>query len=342
MGQGYVEEVFEVQDHPTDSVAGELLSIVMLEAWKSPILWWKMVRGGKVASQSRRIVEDARCFPREAARNTYGAPNMHTFSLLHLVATTVCLLSAVCATTTPTRAADATLRVRAGQRSPYPVPQLMTGKFTEHLYNNIYHGIDAQVLWNPTVSAHYPFSTGQQTPDGVATFHWDREKIGEAIRRQSPRIGWPEAALPALIDAYNDGLACWWTRVGPREEVLVSPDTAPFGQHHAPAGTAEGRWRHRTVDLPAAASRPHVGIRRLSAQPDLAQCTVACTGTIWSSPWPAPPWRCRKSGAKLGANWSCLRMHPGRPVSLLNHRRYAGPTGDRARLSLSRGPCGRG
>jgi alpha-L-arabinofuranosidase len=158
----------------------------------------------------------------------YVTPNMHTFSFPRL-ATVVCLLSVVCCTTVPARAADASLRVLASQRSPHPVPPLLTGKFTEHLYNNIYHGIDAQTLWNPTF-APYPFSTGQNTPDGVATFHWDRDKIGEAIRRQAARMGWPEEALPALIDAYNDGLACGWTRVGARDEVVVSPEVAPFGQ----------------------------------------------------------------------------------------------------------------
>ena len=159
----------------------------------------------------------------------------------------------------------------------------MTGKFTEHLYNNIYHGIDAQVLWNPTF-AHYPFSTGQQTPDGVATFHWDREKIGEAIRRQSPRIGWPEAALPALIDAYNDGLACWWTRVGPREEVLVSPDTAPFGQRAQrvelrKAGGGIAQWTY----LPLHRVRTFEYAVYLRAL-DVAQVTVALHGNDSEQP----------------------------------------------------------
>jgi len=213
----------------------------------------------------------------------HGMPNRHTFSLSRLAATAVCLLSAVCCMTTPTRAADATLHVRASQRSPHPVPQFLTGKFTEHLYNNVYHGIDAQALWNPTF-AHYPFSTGQQTPDGVATFHWDREKIGEAIRRQSARIGWPEAAVPALIDAYNDGLACWWTRVGARDEVIVSPDTASFGQRAQrvelrKAGVGIAQWTY----LPLHRVRTFEYAVYLRA-PDVAQFTVALHGNDSEQP----------------------------------------------------------
>ena len=65
--------------------------------------------------------------------------------------------------------AGATLRVRARDRSPDPIPRYITGKFTEHLGNNIYNGIEAQILRNPTF-ADFPFSTGAMTPDGVTTF----------------------------------------------------------------------------------------------------------------------------------------------------------------------------
>src|SRR5512138_1579589 len=124
---------------------------------------------------------------------------------------------------------QATLRVRAADRSAHVIPKHITGKFTEHLFHNVSHGIEAQILRNPTF-AEVPFWTGQQSPDGVSTFHWEREKITEELRRQGRRFGWPDAELGPLTDAWNDSLAGWWTRLGGREAVQVSPDTAAHGQ----------------------------------------------------------------------------------------------------------------
>jgi alpha-L-arabinofuranosidase len=124
--------------------------------------------------------------------------------------------------------APASLRIFADARAPQPIPRLMTGKFAEHLGNNIYNGMDAQVLRNPTFAA-YPFWTGEMNPDGVTMFHYEREKITQNIRRGASFQGWPDAELDRLVEAYHDGLACWWTRLGPREAVQVSPDTGSHG-----------------------------------------------------------------------------------------------------------------
>src|SRR2546426_7442474 len=118
----------------------------------------------------------------------------------------------------------ATLRIRAGVRSPYAIPPYITGKFAEHLGANIYNGMDAQILRNPTF-ADYPFWTGQMTPDGVTKFHSEEQKITQELRRQAVRWGWPELELDSLARARTDGLACFWTREGNREEVQVTPDT---------------------------------------------------------------------------------------------------------------------
>ncbi len=122
----------------------------------------------------------------------------------------------------------ATLRVQAGERSAYPIPRNLTGKFAEHLGWNIYNGMDAQILRNPTF-ADYPFATGQMTPDGVAEFHWERDKINAELRRQATRFGWPDAELDGLVQARADGLACFWTRSTIPHFVQVSPDTGPHG-----------------------------------------------------------------------------------------------------------------
>jgi alpha-N-arabinofuranosidase len=125
-------------------------------------------------------------------------------------------------------AQEATLVIHAAELASYPIPRNLTGKFCEHLGANIYNGMDAQVLRNPTF-ADYPFATGQTTPDGLVTFQFGREQIEAELRRQALRCGWPEEEVPELFSGRRDGLACFWSRAGPREAVLVSPDAGPQG-----------------------------------------------------------------------------------------------------------------
>ena len=75
----------------------------------------------------------------------------------------------------------ASLIIYAGEKSQHPIPRNITGKFCEHLYFNITNGMDAQILRNPTFS-DYPFRTSQMSPDGIATFHYDRKQIENNIR----------------------------------------------------------------------------------------------------------------------------------------------------------------
>lgn len=128
----------------------------------------------------------------------------------------------------PTAHLESTVRVRVQAPSAHPIPRFITGKFCEHLGANIYNGMDAQILRNPTL-ADLPFGTGQTTPDGVTTFQYDREQIAREIRRQATPRGWPEPDIERMIEAYRDGLACGWTREGTREAVQVSPDSGSNG-----------------------------------------------------------------------------------------------------------------
>ena len=125
-------------------------------------------------------------------------------------------------------AQEATLVVHAAELASHPIPRALTGKFCEHLGANIYNGMDAQVLRNPTF-ADYPFATGQTTPDGVVTFQFERERIESELRRQAVRCGWPEEELQELCNGRRDGLACFWSRAGQPQAVEVSPDTGPQG-----------------------------------------------------------------------------------------------------------------
>ncbi|UCG57965.1 MAG: hypothetical protein JSU70_00385 [Phycisphaerales bacterium] len=139
----------------------------------------------------------------------------------------------------------ASLIVYASEKSKHPIARNITGKFCEHLFFNITNGMDAQILKNPTFS-DYPFRTGQMSPDGVATFHFDADEIARIIRNGARRWGWPESEVGALVQSRKEALACWWTKLG---GVQTSPDTGPFGgraqrvQAHEPGqGIAQWTW----------------------------------------------------------------------------------------------------
>lgn len=171
----------------------------------------------------------------------------------------------------------ATVRIRVKHRSAHRISPWLTGKFAEHLGWNIYNGMDAQILRNPTF-ADYPFWTGQMTPDGVTRFHADEDKIVAELRRQAQRFGYPPSELDALAEARSDGLACFWTRVGARAAVQVSPDTGPHGgraqrvQVRA-AGQGIGQWTW----LPLHRVRRYQ-FELMVRSPDLEALTVSLSG----------------------------------------------------------------
>jgi alpha-N-arabinofuranosidase len=123
---------------------------------------------------------------------------------------------------------QASVVIHAKAPVDHAIPKAITGKFAEHLGFNIYNGMDAQILRSPTF-ADYPFWNGQMSPDGVTEFQTDAHKIDDELRHQATRFGWPASELNGLVQARADALACFWTRVGSRDDVQVSPDTGPFG-----------------------------------------------------------------------------------------------------------------
>jgi alpha-N-arabinofuranosidase len=131
----------------------------------------------------------------------------------------------ICRANGPATGEKASLTIYAAEKSDYSIPRNITGKFCEHLYFNITNGMDAQILRNPTFS-DYPFATGQESPDGVATFHYERQQIESNIRSSAERWGWPQTEIDGLIKSRNEGVACFWTKLGLIE---ASPDTGPYG-----------------------------------------------------------------------------------------------------------------
>ena len=170
--------------------------------------------------------------------------------------------------TAGTNGTEATLRVLAGQRASYRIPRYITGKFAEHLGQNIYNGMFAQILHNPTLAA-FPIATGEMDPDGVAVFQSDPDKIKQSLRQYASRAGWPGVELTNLVSAYEDGLAAFWTREGPRGDVVVSPDTGEYGGRAQrvevkSAGQGIAQWtylplfRTRKYDFEIMARSPNV------------------------------------------------------------------------------------
>ena len=88
--------------------------------------------------------------------------------------------------------------------------------------------MDSQVLENPTL-ARYEFWTGARTADGITKFAIEDEAIDDGVRSTALSDGWPDSEIANLLHDRKAALATFWTRVGPREEVLPSPDTGPFG-----------------------------------------------------------------------------------------------------------------
>ncbi|HHN46316.1 MAG TPA: hypothetical protein ENN09_02640 [Planctomycetes bacterium] len=115
----------------------------------------------------------------------------------------------------------------SGNGTGFPeIPAHITGKFCEHLGSNIYNGMHAEILRNPTF-ADFPFGGGGEHPDGGVKFLCDEAAIAEQIRRSAERLCWPDPRK--LVEAREDSLAHFWIKEGPRDAVRVSPDAAPSG-----------------------------------------------------------------------------------------------------------------
>ncbi|RJT06806.1 hypothetical protein D3261_04660 [Halococcus sp. IIIV-5B] len=125
-------------------------------------------------------------------------------------------------TTDPT---TATLTVDPDIRGE-PVEPMLFGKFCEHLGNNVYNGMEAQVLFNPTFGKWH-FRAPQRRRWGGYASDVDMDQIRERARAHDRPLAYPATVDPdALVVAYDDGLAFGWF---PTSKVVCSPDTGPNG-----------------------------------------------------------------------------------------------------------------
>jgi hypothetical protein len=60
------------------------------------------------------------------------------------------------------------------------IPRFITGTFAEHLRDNIYNGMCAQILRNPTF-VDYPFASLELSPDGIVGFPADPKRNDQAL-----------------------------------------------------------------------------------------------------------------------------------------------------------------
>jgi alpha-N-arabinofuranosidase len=118
----------------------------------------------------------------------------------------------------------ATVTVDPFRRADHEVPPELFAKFAEHLGWNVYHGMDAQLLFNPTFG-EWPFPAGcANSPDGGQRWETDPETVQEQIEEFAAIQDLPESE--PLAEFYESGGAFWWHSRG---DVAVSPDTGPTG-----------------------------------------------------------------------------------------------------------------
>lgn len=128
--------------------------------------------------------------------------------------------------TASTEPARATLTIDASRKATNAVSPYLFGKFCEHLGNNIYQGMEAQILFNPTL-ARWIFNGGTDHVNGGMHAEYDPARMALISAERAERLGFPDGRL--LIDEYMDGLAYGWFRLGSREDVRVSADVGPHG-----------------------------------------------------------------------------------------------------------------
>ncbi|MCD6364391.1 MAG: hypothetical protein J7M14_00795, partial [Planctomycetes bacterium] len=108
-----------------------------------------------------------------------------------------------------------TVAIDVSRFAELPISAMLYGKFCEHLGSNIYNGMEAQILRNPTFG-DWPFGgSPERPPSGGYNI-----RTGVEAARAGGR------ASEAIIEAYEDGGAFFWYRVGTRRSVVLSPDVA--------------------------------------------------------------------------------------------------------------------
>ena len=227
----------------------------------------------------------------------------------------------------------ATLSIDATVRSPHPVNLLLYGKFCEHLGSNIYNGMEAQILFNPTFG-HWVFNGPENDlnrVDGGTAPEGDRARIGERIQVYAERMGWPSPAW--LQESYARGAAFGWVHLGEPGTVRLSPDVGPHGGRaqrvevlRGTGGIAQRTWLplHRTRGFEFRL----VGRAAVETVAELSLAPVDRSGKAG-----APVCRARVT---LGAEWRTLTGRLELPAGDVGPYQFAVTADARANLVLDR------
>ncbi|WP_247004510.1 alpha-L-arabinofuranosidase C-terminal domain-containing protein [Halosolutus gelatinilyticus] len=173
----------------------------------------------------------------------------------------------------------ATVRIDTDAREQNEVNPYIWGKFCEHLGLNIYHGMEAQILFNP-VFGEWNFRAGERRPSGGFVSENNHDKIERYVREHVRSLAYPESTDPdALLEAYHDGLAFGWLPTD-ADALRFSPDTGPSGNRaqRIEIGRA-GEGVYQRTHLPAHRVREfEFRCKVRAADPTTASLSIAPTG----------------------------------------------------------------
>ncbi|MFC4990317.1 hypothetical protein [Saliphagus infecundisoli] len=123
----------------------------------------------------------------------------------------------------------ASVEIDESTRLESPVEPNLYAKFCEHLGRNIYHGMEAEILFNPTFGK-WPFHKPGSDVMGGFKQEYDLSEIESLIANHDYHRNFPKKInADAALDAYTDGGAFGWMRYGSANQVILSPDVGPTG-----------------------------------------------------------------------------------------------------------------
>ncbi len=111
--------------------------------------------------------------------------------------------------------AGAEVQLYANDTAKQPVSRLLYGKFTEHLGQNVYHGLWAQILINPSFEGWH---------------FWGPEE--DYKRRMGHYAEWVNIPKSDVIESYERGVAPFWMTYG-EGDISYALDSAAFNSETA-------------------------------------------------------------------------------------------------------------
>jgi alpha-N-arabinofuranosidase len=194
----------------------------------------------------------------------------------------------------------ATIAIDTSRPAPWTVSPFLYGKFCEHLGANIYQGMDAQILRNPTFG-RWPFGAGNH-PDGGCQFRYDADAARAYLEHH--RLGLDPSDVEAMVEASRNGGALFWFADGGADGPRLSPDVAPSGGRaqrvEFPGRAAERSAIMQQTRLPLHRTRGYE-CRVAARSPQGAMLEVGLLGPARGE---GPPAELARATLAVGADWT--------------------------------------